>query len=49
MKTGVGQFSCGTRKCEEARGLASYEVPFKYQEGGTAKMALVKVCATPPI
>ncbi|EFN56799.1 hypothetical protein CHLNCDRAFT_22127 [Chlorella variabilis] len=45
---GRGQFVCGAQGCEERRGLASFEVPFAYQEAGERKQALVKlrVCPT---
>jgi hypothetical protein len=33
--------------CEERRGLASFEVPFSYQEAGERKQALVKVRVCP--
>ena len=45
--SGKGQFSCGARGCNELRGLATYEVPFGYEEAGQKKQALVKV-QTPP-
>ena len=41
--SGKGQFSCGARGCAEARGLATFEVPFGYTEAGARKEALVKV------
>ena len=41
--SGKGQFSCATRGCNESRGLATYEVPFGYEEAGQKKQALVKV------
>ena len=41
--SGKGQFSCGARGCSEARGLATFEVPFGYTEAGARKEALVKV------
>jgi hypothetical protein len=31
---GTGQFACGAKGCGERRGLASFEVPFAYQEAG---------------
>ena len=45
--SGKGQFSCGSKGCDSADGLASYEVPFAYTEAGERKQALVKlrVCA----
>ena len=43
MLSGKGQFSCGARGCSEARGLATFEVPFGYTEAGQRKDALVKV------
>jgi protein FRA10AC1 len=45
--SGKGQFTCGTRGCEERRGLASFEVPFGYIEAGEKKQALVKVRLCP--
>lgn len=43
---GKGQFICAARGCEERRGLATFEVPFSYEEAGEKKQALVKVlCA----
>jgi len=42
--SGKGQFSCGARGCSETRGLATFEVPFGYEEMGKRKEALVKVC-----
>ena len=44
---GRGQFICGSRGCEEQRGLASFEVPFGYIEAGEKKQALVKVRLCP--
>ncbi|BDA50345.1 Protein FRA10AC1 homolog [Coccomyxa sp. Obi] len=44
---GKGQFSCGARGCSETRGLATFEVPFGYQEAGEKKQALVKVRVCP--
>lgn len=40
---GKGQFICGSLRCDAREGLASFEVPFSYSEGGQAKQALVKV------
>ncbi len=40
---GMGQFSCSARGCSESRGLATFEVPFGYEEAGEKKQALVKV------
>ena len=45
--SGKGQFSCGARGCSEARGLATFEVPFGYTEAGQRKEALVKVLPCP--
>lgn len=45
--SGRGQFICGSRGCEEQRGLASFEVPFGYIEAGEKKQALVKVRLCP--
>ncbi|KAL4444099.1 hypothetical protein ABPG75_011836 [Micractinium tetrahymenae] len=44
---GRGQFCCGATGCEERRGLASFEVPFAYQEAGERRQALVKVRLCP--
>ncbi len=46
---GKGQFSCGARGCGESRGLATFEVPFGYEETGQKKRALVKVGGLPPL
>lgn len=43
VREGKGQFTCGERKCEERRGLETYECHFKYEEKGERKQALVKV------
>lgn len=43
VREGKGQFTCGERKCEEHRGLETYECHFKYKEKGERKQALVKV------
>lgn len=40
---GKGQFICGARGCDERRCLATFEVPFSYEEAGDKKQALVKV------
>ncbi|KAF9973694.1 hypothetical protein BGZ73_003027 [Actinomortierella ambigua] len=40
---GKGQFTCGSLRCDEARGLHSWEVNFAYVEEGVKKNALVKV------
>ena len=46
--SGKGQFSCGARGCDESRSLATYEVPFGYEEAGQKKQALVKVKTNTP-
>lgn len=48
---GKGQFVCAALGCDAVISLHSYEVPFRYQEKGESKTALVKVrlcgpCAT---
>jgi protein FRA10AC1 len=40
---GKGQFQCANVACSESRVLKSYEVEFRYDEGGEHKVALVKV------
>jgi protein FRA10AC1 len=40
---GKGQFQCANVACDESRALKSYEVEFRYDEAGEAKVALVKV------
>ncbi|KAF9908721.1 hypothetical protein EC991_009531 [Linnemannia zychae] len=40
---GKGQFTCGNLRCDEAKGLESWEVNFGYVEQGEKKNALVKV------
>ncbi|EIE22911.1 hypothetical protein COCSUDRAFT_8481, partial [Coccomyxa subellipsoidea C-169] len=45
--SGKGQFSCSARGCSESRGLATFEVPFGYEEAGEKKQALVKVRVCP--
>lgn len=42
---GKGQFICGSLSCnaEEEEELVSWEVPFRYQEQGESKVALVKL------
>ncbi|KAH7830395.1 putative Folate-sensitive fragile site protein [Monocercomonoides exilis] len=40
---GKGQFVCGEKKCSRMHDLTSYEVPFRYEEDGKVKDALVKV------
>jgi protein FRA10AC1 len=44
---GRGHLTCGARGCEERLHLASFEVPFGYDEAGTRKAALVKVRVCP--
>jgi len=41
--SGKGQSICGGKKCTEADGLASYEMPFAYTENNESKCELVKV------
>ncbi|EDW13483.1 protein FRA10AC1 homolog [Drosophila mojavensis] len=45
--TGIGQFQCGSRHCGEREGLRSWEVNFKYIEGGAPQNALVKLRLCP--
>ncbi|KAH8329168.1 hypothetical protein KR074_005209 [Drosophila pseudoananassae] len=45
--TGIGQFQCGSRRCEERSDLRSWEVNFKYVEKGVPLNALVKVRLCP--
>jgi len=40
--TGVGQFACASKKCEERKKLRTWEVNFGYIELGEKKNALVK-------
>ncbi|KAG0072840.1 hypothetical protein BGZ89_002427 [Linnemannia elongata] len=40
---GKGQFTCGNLKCNESKGLESWEINFGYVEQGEKKNALVKV------
>ncbi|KAF8976466.1 hypothetical protein BGZ52_007915, partial [Haplosporangium bisporale] len=40
---GKGQFTCGSLRCDETKGLKSWEVNFGYVEKGEKKNALVKV------
>ncbi|KAG0211590.1 hypothetical protein BGX33_004192 [Mortierella sp. NVP41] len=40
---GKGQFTCGNLRCDEAKGLQSWEVNFGYVEQGEKKNALVKI------
>ncbi|GLD96626.1 hypothetical protein PINS_up005309 [Pythium insidiosum] len=40
---GKGQFSCGNKRCDETRGLHSYELLFAYIEQSQKKRCLVKV------
>ena len=42
---GKGQFSCGSKHCDERAGLHSYELLFAYVEHGERKRCLVKVRA----
>ncbi|KAK3846137.1 MAG: folate-sensitive fragile site protein Fra10Ac1-domain-containing protein [Linnemannia gamsii] len=41
--SGKGQFTCGNLRCDEAKGLESWEINFGYLEQGEKKNALVKV------
>ncbi|KAI8476125.1 MAG: folate-sensitive fragile site protein Fra10Ac1-domain-containing protein [Monoraphidium minutum] len=43
VAAGRGQFTCGARGCGAREGLASFELMFKYVEGGEERAALVKV------
>ncbi|CAJ0957556.1 unnamed protein product, partial [Mesorhabditis belari] len=47
VKSGKGQFKCGSRKCERTEDLSSWEVNFSYVEEGQRKNALVKVRLCP--
>ena len=44
---GKGQFVCGAKGCSADAELASFEVNFAYDEGGTTKNALVKLRLCP--
>ena len=39
-----GQTVCGSKDCENARALSTFELPFKYMEDQVVKRELVKVC-----
>ncbi|KAF9944886.1 hypothetical protein BGZ70_004250 [Mortierella alpina] len=41
--SGKGQFTCGSLRCDESKGLQSWEVNFGYVEHGEKKNALVKI------
>jgi protein FRA10AC1 len=43
VMSGKGQFTCGSLSCSETDHLNSYEVPFRYSEGGVIKHELVKI------
>jgi protein FRA10AC1 len=43
VMSGKGQFTCGSLSCSETDHLNSYEVPFRYSEGGAIKTELVKI------
>ncbi|XP_063163474.1 protein FRA10AC1 [Candoia aspera] len=45
--SGKGQFSCGSKHCNEKEGLKSWEVNFGYVEHGKKKNALVKLRLCP--
>ncbi|KAJ0410148.1 hypothetical protein ATCC90586_008426 [Pythium insidiosum] len=45
---GKGQFSCGNKRCDETRGLHSYELLFAYVEQAQKKRCLVKVRVCEP-
>lgn len=47
LRLGKGQFTCGSRKCEERDKLRTWEVNFAYSEEGLKKNALVKVRLCP--
>lgn len=47
VQNGKGQFVCGSKKCNEAEGLRSWEVNFGYVEDGEKKNALVKLRLCP--
>ena len=48
VRAGKGQLACGARGCGETRGLASFELNFRYVEAGERKAALVKCRVCPP-
>ena len=41
--SGKGQSVCGSLNCSGSDGLTTFEVPFKYAEGGLVKCELVKL------
>jgi protein FRA10AC1 len=43
VMNGKGQFTCGSLSCTASNNLESYEVPFRYNEGGVLKHELVKI------
>ncbi|XP_025907169.1 protein FRA10AC1 isoform X1 [Nothoprocta perdicaria] len=45
--SGKGQFSCGSKHCDEKEGLKSWEVNFGYVEHGEKRNALVKLRLCP--
>lgn len=47
VKTGKGQFTCGSINCTNDRQLKSWEVNFAYVEDGVKKNALVKLRLCP--
>ena len=47
LVSGKGQFICGAKRCDETRGLSSFEVNFAYDEAGESKQALVKLRVCP--
>lgn len=47
VQNGKGQFSCGARKCEEEKGLKTWEVNFVYIEHGEKKNTLIKLRLCP--
>ena len=44
---GKGQFTCGAKKCDERKGLKSWEVNFAYVEHGEKKNTLIKLRLCP--
>jgi protein FRA10AC1 len=39
-----GQQICASKHCDSSVNLATFELPFKYSEGGAIKRELIKVC-----
>jgi len=47
VQSGKGQFSCGARKCDEKKGLKTWEVNFVYLELSEKKNTLIKLRLCP--